>query len=133
MEIPKSVYSQLCTCKRCNRTFLSLFEYGFHVFQVHNNLNISNTNITGVKDFISGQILNQLQNIDYYNQLQPEDQRKFFSSVKKSLREETEFPLSLVLPDGKKKKRKPKSRSKRKRKNKSKSRRKRSKSKKIII
>jgi len=112
MEIPPNVYSQLCYCKICLKCFFSLFEYGLHICLNHGNENIST--VPEFKSFVATEILNKLEDIDYYKQLSSNYQDKLFKSVKKKLKEETAFPLTLILPDGRKR-RKKKSKSKRKR------------------
>jgi hypothetical protein len=125
MEIPPNVYSQLCYCKICLKCFFSLFEYGLHICLNHGNENIST--VPEFKSFVATEILNKLEDIDYYKQLSSNDQDKLFKSVKKKLKEETAFPLTLILPDGRKSKskriKKSKSKSKRRKKTKNKSKR----------
>ena len=120
MEIPPNVYSQLCYCKICLKCFFSLFEYGLHVCLTHGNENI--TNVDEFKSFVATEILNKLEDIDYYKQLSSNDQDKLFKSVKKKLKEETAFPLTLILPDGRKNKKSKRRKKKSKRKSKSKRR-----------
>lgn len=113
MDIPENVYSQLCYCNVCLKCFFSLFEYGLHVCLNHGNQNI--TNVDDFKSFVANEILKKLENIDYYKQLSSHDQDKLFKSVKKQLKEETAFPLTLILPDGIKNKKKKKSKKNKKR------------------
>ena len=111
MDIPDNVYSQLCYCKRCLKCFFSLFEYGLHVCLEHRNYNISS--VEEFKSFVATEILKKLEDIDYYKQLSSNDQDKLFKSVKKKLKEETAFPLTLILPDGRKRRSKNKKSKKR--------------------
>jgi hypothetical protein len=121
MDIPDNVYSQLCYCKRCLKCFFSLFEYGLHVCLEHRNDNISS--VEEFKSFVATEILKKLEDIDYYKQLSSNDQDKLFKSVKKKLKEETAFPLTLILPDGKKRRSKNKKSKRKSKKRRRKSRR----------
>ena len=116
MEIPRSVYDKLINCESCSKRFSTLFEYGFHVSIYHRNINIST--VKEFKKFVETKILDKLQTIDYYNQLSIDNKAKLFKSVKNKLKEETSFPLTLILPDGikrrKSKRRKSKSKSRKK-------------------
>jgi len=82
-----------------------------HICLNHGNENIST--VPEFKSFVATEILNKLEDIDYYKQLSSNYQDKLFKSVKKKLKEETAFPLTLILPDGRKR-RKKKKKSKRK-------------------
>ena len=93
------MYERLCFCTKCNKKFNTLFEYGFHVFQKHRKVKINS--ITDFKKFVENEILKQLENIKIYRERPIIYQKKVFSLVKKKLKEETMFPLNLVLPDGK--------------------------------
>jgi hypothetical protein len=116
--IPNKLYYKLCYCKDCNKQFLTLFEYGLHVCKTHYKISFETMSIKGFKKFIENEILKQLNSIEYYNELSSSDKKKVFSIVKKELKNETSFPLSLLIPDGRKKR----SKSKKKRKSKSKKR-----------
>ena len=119
--ILNELYNKLCYCKECKKQFSSLFEYGLHVCKRHYQISFDEISIQGFKKFIETEILKQLDSIKYYKELSTDDKKKVFSLVKKELKHETSFPLSLLIPDGRKKK----SKSKRKRKSKSKRKRKR--------
>jgi len=95
-----NIYERLCLCTKCNKKFNSLFDYGFHVFQKHRNVKINS--VKDVKNFVEDEILKQLQSIKIYRERPVSYQNKIFSIVKKTLKEETKFPLNLILPDGRK-------------------------------
>lgn len=121
--IPNELYNELCYCKECKKQFSSLFEYGLHVCKTHYKISFDEMSIQGFKKFIETEILKQLDSIKYYKELSTDDKKKVFSLVKKELKHETSFPLSLLIPDGRKRKsKKRKSKSKKKRKSKSKKR-----------
>ena len=95
-----NIYERLCLCTKCNKKFDSLFEYGFHVFQKHRRVQIYS--IKDFKNFVENEILKQLESIKFYRDAPIPYQKKLFSIVKKQLKKETNFPLNLILPDGRK-------------------------------
>ena len=93
-----NIYNRLCFCTKCNKKFNSLFEYGYHVFE---NRNESITNLKDFRRFVEKEIIKQLNSIKFVKQQSLYYQKKLLSLVKKQLKKETNFPINLLLPDGK--------------------------------
>lgn len=97
-----NLYQQICFCRKCNTSFSSFLDYGFHVFLNHSRKKISNVN--QFKDFVKDEIKTQIDNL--HLNIPFENKIALYKEVKRILKDETAFPLKLMIPDGRKNKRK---------------------------